>query len=48
MSVFATLTADQIILSVLATIALRELLVQLLPATLAGPDGWLIRTPDDR
>lgn len=41
------LTADQIILSIMATIALREALVMLLPDSIAGPHGWLVHTGDE-
>ncbi len=40
----AYVTADQIVLSLMTTIALREALILLLPDRIAGPDGWLIDT----
>ncbi len=38
------ITADQIVISLMAVIALREVLITLLPDRIAGPDGWLIDT----
>jgi len=46
MTTLATVTADQIVISLMATIALREALILLLPDHVAGPHGWLIATGD--
>ena len=42
----ADLTFDTILISLMATIALREFLIILLPRSVAGPEGWLIRVRD--
>ncbi len=42
-----SLTVDQVILAILTTAALRELLPVVLPASVAGPNGWLLRIEDD-
>lgn len=47
MSWLATVSADQIIVAFIATVALREALVLMLPDSVAGPAGWLIRTDDE-
>ncbi len=47
MTSLATVTADQLILAFIAATALREALVWLLPDSIAGPRGWLLRTGDD-
>ena len=41
---FTTITADQIILATMACIGLRELMIVLLPDSIAGPGGWLVDT----
>lgn len=46
MAVFDTLSIDQVILAVLATAALREILPGLLPASVVGPNGWLLHIDD--
>ncbi len=46
MSVFEVLSVDQVIIAILATAALREMLPTMLPASVAGPDGWLLRTEE--
>jgi len=38
------ITFDQIALAAMATIALREAMIVFLPASVAGPGGWLIDT----
>lgn len=43
---FEALSVDQIILAILATAALREMLPALLPASVAGPHGWLLHLDD--
>ncbi len=43
MEFFNTISFDTILVAVMATVALREVLIILLPDTLAGPDGWLIK-----
>ena len=44
---FETLSVDQVILAILAIAALREMLPTLLPASVAGPHGWLLHYEDD-
>lgn len=47
MPIFEVLSVDQVILAILATAALREMLPTLLPASVVGPEGWLIHVEDD-
>ena len=47
MPVFEMLRVDQVILAILSTAALREMLPTLLPASVAGPNGWLLHIEDD-
>ena len=47
MPLFANLTADQVIIAFLALAALREAMFMLLPDTVCGPNGWLLRTDED-
>lgn len=47
MSLFHTVTADQVIIAIIATVALREAMVLMLPDSIAGPEGWLVRTGED-
>ncbi len=44
---FNAITFDQIILALMATISLRELMILLLPDSIAGPGGWLVDTGED-
>ncbi len=46
MSILSTITFDQVLFSLLACIAVREMMIMFLPDTIAGPDGWLVRTED--
>jgi len=46
MTLLASVTADQIVISLMATIALREALILVLPDRIAGPQGWLIVTDE--
>ena len=39
----APLSPDLLLTSLMASIAVRELLIILLPDSIAGPKGWLIR-----
>ncbi|GGD47312.1 hypothetical protein [Sinisalibacter lacisalsi] len=48
MPLFETMTADQVIIALLATVALREAMLLLLPDSIAGPRGWLVRTGSER
>lgn len=41
---FSTLTFDQVIMSVMTVIAIREAMIVLLPDRIAGPQGWFIDT----
>lgn len=46
---FQPLTFDQLALSVMTVIAIRELMIVLCPDRIAGPGGWLVDTrPGDR
>jgi hypothetical protein len=47
MPLFDIVSFDQIILAFIATVAIREALIKVLPETLAGPEGWLIRVDDE-
>ncbi|WP_421704803.1 hypothetical protein [Aliiroseovarius sp.] len=47
MTYLATVTADQIVISLMATIALREAMILVLPDRIAGPQGWLIATGEE-
>lgn len=47
MTLLTSMTADQIVISLMATIALREALILILPDRIAGPHGWLIETGED-
>ncbi|MCB1358232.1 MAG: hypothetical protein KDK53_17660 [Maritimibacter sp.] len=47
MPIFDVVTVDQVILAILSTAALREMLPTLLPASVAGPHGWLLHIEDD-
>ena len=38
------ITADQVVISIITTIGLREMMIWTLPDSIAGPDGWLVRT----
>ena len=47
MPVFELLSVDQVIMAILTTAALREMLPAMLPASVAGPNGWLLHIEDD-
>jgi len=47
MAVLEILSVDQVILAILTTAALREMLPNLLPASVAGPNGWLLHYEED-
>lgn len=47
MAVLEILSIDQVILAILATAALREMLPSMLPASVAGPNGWLLHYDED-
>lgn len=47
MPVLDILSVDQVILAILATAALREMLPSVLPASVAGPQGWLLQYDED-
>ena len=40
----STLTFDQVAMSIMTVIAIREAMIVLLPNSIAGPEGWLINT----
>ena len=43
----ATITFDQLVLSAMACIALREAMIMFLPDEIAGPGGWLVDTGEE-
>lgn len=43
----ATVTFDQVVLSLLSLVLIREALIQFLPDNVAGPGGWLVDTGDN-
>lgn len=43
----ATFSPDLLLTSLMASIAVREFLIVLLPDSVAGPKGWLIRIASD-
>ncbi|GKY87182.1 hypothetical protein [Sinisalibacter aestuarii] len=43
MPVFDTITADSVIVALIATLALREAMIAFLPSSVVGPEGWLLR-----
>lgn len=45
MSLLTDLTFDQILISLVTCLTLRELMIALLPASVVGPQGWLLREP---
>ena len=47
MPVLEFLSVDQVIMAVVATAALREMLPSMLPASVAGPNGWLLHIEED-
>ena len=47
MSLIANISFDQILVSLMATIALREAMILFLPDDIAGPAGWLIATGEE-
>ncbi len=44
MSLFNSVSADQIMLSLLACYVIREFMIAFLPDAVAGPGGWLVDT----
>jgi len=40
------LSPETLLITLMTTIAIREFLIIVLPSSLAGPDGWLIRAKD--
>ncbi|MCO8145327.1 hypothetical protein NHN26_08820 [Rhodovulum tesquicola] len=44
----ATISFDQIALSLLTVVLLREGMILVLPDSVAGPGGWLIDTTPER
>ncbi len=44
---FTSITFDQIALSVMACIGLREVMIMFLPDAVAGPGGWLVNTREE-
>lgn len=44
MLLFETITADQVVISIITVIGLREMMIWTLPDSIAGPEGWLVRT----
>jgi len=46
MSLISNITLDQITLSFLAVVVIREAMIAYLPDDVAGPGGWLVDTGD--
>ena len=46
MSALTHISFDLLLTSLMATIAIREVLILVLPDSIAGPEGWLIRVED--
>jgi hypothetical protein len=44
MNLLTSITFDQVLVSLMSCIAIREMMIIFLPDRIAGPDGWLIRT----
>lgn len=44
MTLFSSITCDQIAYSVLALLLIREVMIVFLPDRVAGPGGWLVDT----
>lgn len=44
MNLLTSITFDQVLVSLMACIAVRELMIIFLPDRIAGPRGWLVRT----
>lgn len=47
MTLFAQVTFDQVALSIMACVAVREVMIMFLPDAIAGPEGWLVRTGEE-
>lgn len=47
LSVLNSISFDQLLISLMATITIREFMIILLPDHIAGPDGWLIRVREE-
>ena len=47
MTLFTQVTFDQVVLAVVACVAIREAMIMFLPDRIAGPDGWLVRTGEE-
>ncbi|RPE67120.1 hypothetical protein EDD53_1524 [Pacificibacter maritimus] len=41
---FSSITFDQLAMSVMTVIAIREIMIVVLPDHIAGPNGWFIDT----
>lgn len=48
MPLFDPISADTLIIAIVATVALREAMVAFLPASVVGPEGWLLRIDTDK
>lgn len=44
---FSAITFDQIALATMACIGFREVMILVLPNTIAGPGGWLVDTAEE-
>lgn len=44
---FTSITFDQVALAAMACIGFREVMILVLPDTIAGPGGWLVDTSEE-
>lgn len=44
---FETLSFDQIVLAAATVMAIREIMLGVLPPSVVGPEGWLLRIERD-
>ncbi len=44
---FTTVSFDQVVLSAMACIAIREAMIMILPDHICGPGGWFIDTGEE-
>ncbi len=47
MSMFQSVTMDEILFAIVITCLLREAMIWTFPDSVAGPGGWLIDTGDE-
>lgn len=47
MSILSQISFDEVAASLLACLALREIMILTLPDRIAGPGGWLVNTGEE-